>query len=78
MKTKIGLILTSVIFIFSLWTVQRSSKIKMQRTSEYIIIGWNDLGMHCANKDFSKMAVLPPYNNLKAHIIKKGSCFYFP
>ncbi|MCF8368498.1 MAG: T9SS type A sorting domain-containing protein [Bacteroidales bacterium] len=39
----------------------------------YIVIGWNDLGMHCANKDFSKIAVLPPYNNLIAQIIKVGS-----
>jgi len=28
--------------------------------TEYIVIAWNDLGMHCSNKDFSKMAILPP------------------
>lgn len=37
----------------------------------YVLIGWNDLGMHCANKDFSKMAVLPPYNNVYAQLILK-------
>ena len=37
----------------------------------YVLIGWNDLGMHCANKDFSKLAVLPPYNNVSAQLIKK-------
>jgi len=37
----------------------------------YILIGWNDLGMHCSNKDFSKIAVLPPYNNVRAQLIRK-------
>lgn len=38
---------------------------------EYVLLGWNDLGMHCSNKDFSKMAVLPPYNTVTAQLIKK-------
>ena len=38
----------------------------------YILVGWNDLGMHCANKDFQNMAILPPYNNLMAQIIQTG------
>ena len=32
-------------------------------TDSYVVIAWNDLGMHCANKDFSNMCILPPYNN---------------
>jgi hypothetical protein len=40
---------------------------------EYIVIGWNDLGMHCANKYFGGVAVLPPYNNLMAQVIKRGT-----
>jgi hypothetical protein len=40
---------------------------------QYILIGWNDLGMHCSNKDFSKIAVLPPYNNIHAQLILKSS-----
>ncbi len=39
---------------------------------EYVLVGWNDLGMHCSNKDFSKMAVLPPYNTVSAQLIKKA------
>lgn len=38
----------------------------------YIIIGWNDLGMHCCNKDFSTLAILPPYNNLRAQVVRVG------
>jgi len=46
---------------------------KSAETDEYIVIAWNDLGMHCSNKDFSTLVVLPPYNNLKAQVIKRGS-----
>ncbi len=42
-------------------------------TEQYIIIAWNDLGMHCANLDFSNMCILPPYNNQIAQVILKGS-----
>jgi len=37
----------------------------------YVLLGWNDLGMHCANKDFSRIAILPPYNNIYAQLIMK-------
>mgnify|MGYP005847689291 CR=1 FL=1 len=39
---------------------------------EYVVLGWNDLGMHCYNRDFQDLAVLPPYNNLWAQVIKRG------
>ena len=40
--------------------------------NEYVVLGWNDLGMHCYNRDFSDLAVLPPYNNLYAQVIQRG------
>jgi hypothetical protein len=39
---------------------------------DYIVIGWNDLGMHCISPGFSEMAILPPYNNLMVQVIKRG------
>ena len=39
---------------------------------QYKIIGWNDLGMHCMNESFANLAVLPPYNNLWAQVIRQG------
>ncbi len=39
----------------------------------YVVIGWNDLGMHCISPSFDKMAILPPYNNLMAQVIQKGN-----
>jgi hypothetical protein len=35
-------------------------------------IGWNDLGMHCFDLEYSKMAVLPPCNTLWAQVIRLG------
>lgn len=40
---------------------------------EYIVIGWNDLGMHCSNKDFADLAVLPPFNTVWATLIRRGT-----
>jgi hypothetical protein len=42
------------------------------RSQEYVLLGWNDLGMHCSNKNFSKVVVLPPYNNVSAQLILRS------
>lgn len=39
---------------------------------QYIVIGWNDLGMHCYDLDYSILAVLPPYNTIWAQVIRRG------
>ena len=44
----------------------------------YIVIGWNDLGMHCSNQDFSSIVILPPYNNITAQVIKVGDSQNLP
>jgi hypothetical protein len=44
----------------------------MQRAIDYIVLGWNDLGMHCYDRDYATLTVLPPYNNLYAQVIKRG------
>ncbi len=38
--------------------------------TKYIVLGWNNLGMHCYNPDFSNLAILPPYNTLLAQVVK--------
>jgi hypothetical protein len=38
----------------------------------YIVLSWNNLGMHCYNRDYSDLGVLPPYNTLWAQVIKVG------
>jgi hypothetical protein len=42
-------------------------------SSSYTVTAWSELGMHCMDgKDYSVFAVLPPYNTLHAHVIKRG------
>ncbi|MGW8194749.1 MAG: hypothetical protein ACWGOX_10840, partial [Desulforhopalus sp.] len=43
-----------------------------QAAARYVVIAWNDLGMHCYNRDFQDLAVLPPYNTLWAQVIEVG------
>lgn len=39
---------------------------------KYTLVAWNDLGMHCVDgQDYSIFSILPPYNNLHAHLISK-------
>jgi hypothetical protein len=39
----------------------------------YKILAWNDLGMHCYNRDFADLAVLPPYNTLWVQVVLMGN-----
>lgn len=38
----------------------------------YVVLAWNDLGMHCISPSFKDMAILPPYNNLMAQVVHRG------
>jgi len=40
--------------------------------SPYVVLGYNDLGMHCMNQDFSEFMILPPFNTLHAQVILRG------
>ena len=56
------------------WQSGRSS-LKSSRASRrgkpFVVLGYNDLGMHCMNQDFSTLAILPPFNNLHAQVIDR-------
>ncbi len=53
---------------------ERRSRSSQQRSGEsYVVFAYNDLGMHCMNPDFSEMCILPPFNNLRAQVIKRDS-----
>lgn len=41
-------------------------------TASYLVLAWNDLGMHCLNPTYNQAVVLPPYNTLWAQVIKRG------
>ena len=35
------------------------------------LLAWNDLGMHCLDKDFAVFSLLPPFNNLHAQLVDR-------
>lgn len=45
---------------------------------EYVVLGWNDLGMHCSNKYFADLAVLPPFNTVWGTLIRRGTATALP
>ena len=42
-------------------------------TGDYVVLAWNDLGMHCLNPTYDKLIILPPYNTLWAQVIHRGN-----
>ena len=49
-----------------------------QTTGEFVLIGWNDLGMHCMNKDHDVLSILPPYNTIVAQLVHRVDGSMFP
>ena len=39
----------------------------------YTLVGWNNLGMHCMDADFSVLSLLPPYNTIHAQLASRPS-----
>lgn len=38
----------------------------------YVVLAWNDLGMHCDQNDYSYFGILPPFNNLHVQVFRRG------
>jgi len=37
------------------------------------VLAFNDLGMHCADLDYSTFVILPPFNVIHSHVIERGA-----
>lgn len=42
-------------------------------TSEYVLLAWNDLGMHCTSDCDKWFTILPPANTIEAQLLKRGA-----
>jgi hypothetical protein len=40
--------------------------------ANFQVLGWNNLGMHCMDSDYSVFSILPPYNTIEAQLIVGG------
>lgn len=49
-----------------------TSSVVLGGNAAYVVFAWNDLGMHCLNPTYDKAVILPPYNNLKVQVVKRG------
>jgi hypothetical protein len=56
----------------------RSQPASASASGSAVVLSWNDLGMHCMNKDHANFSVLPPYNNLFAQVIRRGDATHLP
>jgi hypothetical protein len=52
---------------------QDGSPIRFAAASQYVVLAWNDLGMHCLNPTYDVAALLPPYNTVWAQVIRRGN-----
>jgi hypothetical protein len=40
--------------------------------ASHTLLGWNNLGMHCMDSDYSVFSILPPYNTIEAQLLVGG------
>lgn len=45
------------------------AKQRAEAAAAYKVVGWNDLGMHCMDSDYSVFSILPPFNTVQAQVI---------
>jgi hypothetical protein len=73
---KIKIVATVIFCLTLLWITTRyvkpSSALAKVPNPKYIILAYNDLGMHCIQKDYSGFLILPPGNNLRVQVFKTG------
>lgn len=43
-----------------------------KQTDEYVLLAWNNLGMHCISDSYSNWVLLPPANDIYAQLIRRG------
>ena len=60
-----------VVLSLSLFTTSLHSP-DSTRAANNQILGWNNLGMHCMDSDYSVFSILPPYNTIDAQLIVAG------
>ncbi len=68
---RIGLVLACIFGIYIAIT-EGISATSVENEKEYVLLGANDLGMHCIQSDYSSFMILPPANNIRVQVFEKG------
>jgi hypothetical protein len=71
----LGLVL--VVAIYALWPASNPQAVAGNqpvgtKAGDYVVIGWNTLGMHCITPSFKDVVVLPPFNTLCVQVVLRG------
>jgi hypothetical protein len=72
MRKAAPLILSTFLIVVSCSSATEPTSKPVPAPGNYVVLAWNDLGMHCLNPSYDKLVVLPPYNNLWVQVIKRG------
>ncbi|MGB5551971.1 MAG: hypothetical protein WBO74_15925, partial [Thermoanaerobaculia bacterium] len=62
-------VLGSFALLFAAGLVVNVERSLEAAAGDWTLVGWNDLGMHCMDADYSVFSILPPFNNIQAHLI---------
>ncbi len=49
-----------------------SAALRPVQAAPFTLLGWNNLGMHCMDSDYSVFSILPPYNTIEAQLLVNG------
>jgi hypothetical protein len=56
------------------WAEDDVRAVRIPATQQsYVVLAWNDLGMHCLNPRYDADVILPPYNTLWAQVVQRGN-----
>jgi len=70
----VGLVIVTAVFILLFFSSQNTTLAAPEEpqgvADEYIVLSWNDLGLHWYTHDFQDFAMLPPANTLMAQVVK--------
>ena len=47
------------------------TSVALAGNGQWTLIGWNNLGMHCMDDDYSVFTILPPYNTVNSQLINE-------
>jgi hypothetical protein len=61
-----------LLFLFALSFTLLFASTTPLRAASAQLLGWNNLGMHCMDSDYSVFSILPPYNTIEAQLIVGG------
>jgi hypothetical protein len=74
MKTWSWLVLAAAAVVLSVSCVHKGAGVTSGLAAgDYVVLAWNDLGMHCINPTYDQAVLLPPFNTLWAQVVKRGN-----